>query len=67
MIFTIVSIDLCRMVSYLIKHRIHMVSNLSEKFERTEDQSKNNKNRRSFIRNIDKRVLNFELKKTANR
>jgi hypothetical protein len=38
MTFTIVSIGLCRMVSYLKKHRIHMVSNLSEKFEKTEDQ-----------------------------
>ncbi len=65
MIFTIVSIDLCRMVSYLKKHRIHRMSRLTKKIERTKDQSKNNKNSRSFIRNIDKRVLKFELKKQS--
>ena len=63
MIFTIISIDLCRMVSYLKRHRINRVSHLSKKIERSEDQDRNYKNRRSFIRNIDKRVLNFELKK----
>ncbi len=63
MIFTIISIDLCRMVSYLKRHRINRVSHLSKKIERSEDQSRSYKNRRSFIRNIDKRVLNFELKK----
>jgi hypothetical protein len=67
MIFTIVSIDLCRIVSYLKKHRINKVSHLSEKIEKSEDQNRNYKNRRSFIRNIDKRVLKFERKKTPNK
>jgi hypothetical protein len=63
MIFTIISIDLCKMVSYLKRHRINKVSHLSKKIERSEDQDRNYKNRRSFIRNIDKRVLNFEIRK----
>jgi hypothetical protein len=64
MIFTIISNDLCRMVSYLRRHRINRMSkNLSKKIKRSKDQDRNFKNRRSFIRNIDKRVLNFEIRK----
>ncbi len=64
MIFTIISIDLCRMVSYLRRYRINRMSRkLSKKVERSEDQDRNYKDKRSFIRNIDKRVLNFEIRK----
>jgi hypothetical protein len=61
MIFTIVSIDLCRMISYFKKHRINKVSHKSEKIERSGDRNRNYN--KSFMKNIDKRVLNFELKK----
>jgi cell division protein FtsL len=64
MIFTIISIDLCIMVSYLRRHSINRRSKkLSKKVERSEDQDRSYKDRRSFIRNIDKRVLNFEIRK----
>jgi hypothetical protein len=34
-IFTIVSIDLCRMISYFKKHRINRMSQLTKKIEST--------------------------------
>ncbi len=40
-----------------------MSKKLSKKIERSKDQDRNYKNRRSFVRNIDKRVLNFEITK----
>jgi hypothetical protein len=64
MIFTIISNDLCRMVSYLRRHRMDRMSRkLSKKIERSKDQDRSLKDRRSFIRNIDKRLLNFEIRK----
>jgi cell division protein FtsL len=63
MIFTIISNDLCRMVYYLRRHRMDRMSHLSKKIERSKDQDRSYKDNRSFIRNIDKLVLNFEIRK----
>ena len=64
LIFLLISSDLCRLFSFSRKHkRTKRIKQVLENIDINRNQSKNNKDRRNFMINIDTRVLNFELRK----